>query len=179
MNIFKMRSISVSIFAVLVTLSSAAFGQSGEPRRPELPAGCEHLEADADERVAFKVYAEGFQIYSWNGTAWVLVAPDATLYADSNFRGKIGTHYAGPTWESNSGSYVKGTNPQRCTPDPDSVQWLLLEVLEEGGSGIFNGVSHIQRLNTSGGKSPATGGASVGEVASVPYSTEYYFYKKQ
>ena len=181
MSIFKMKSIGVSVFAVVAALSAVAttFGQSGEQRRPELPAGCEQLEAEANERVAFKVYAEGFQVYSWNGTAWVLTGPDATLYASANFRGKVGTHYAGPTWESNSGSYVKGANPLRCTPDPDSIQWLRLDVSETGGNGIFDGVSRIQRVNTSGGKAPATPGATIGEEARVPYTTEYYFYKIQ
>ena len=178
MHIFKMKSISVSVFAFAV-LITAAIGQNGEQRRPELPAGCEQLEADANERVAFKVYAEGFQVYSWTGAAWTLDGPDATLYADSNYHGKVGTHFAGPTWKSNSGSYVKGANPVRCTPDSDSIQWLLLEVSETGGSGVFNGVSHIQRINTSGGKAPVTPGSSIGEVINVPYTTEYYFYKIQ
>jgi len=43
--------------------------------------------------------------------------------------------------------------------------------------GIFNGVSRIQRINTSGGKAPTTPGAFVGEVARVPYTTEYVFYR--
>ena len=181
MSIFTMKSIRVSIFAFAAVFfaSVAAFGQGGEQRRPDLPAGCEHLEADANERVAFKVYAEGFQVYSWNGSAWVLVGPDAILYANANYRGKVGTHYGGPTWESNSGSYVKGTKPQRCTPDPDSIQWLLLDVSETGGSGIFNGVTHIQRINTAGGKAPAEAGTFIGEEARIPYTTEYYFYKFQ
>ena len=181
MSIFRMKNIGVFVFALVaaVVMASAAFGQGGAQRRPELPAGCEHLEADANERVAFKVYAEGFQVYSWSGSAWVLVGPDAILYANANFRGEVGSHYGGPTWESNSGSYVKGTNPQRCTPDNDSVQWLRLDVSETGGSGIFNGVTRIQRVNTSGGKAPADAGSSIGEQVRIPYTTEYYFYKLQ
>jgi hypothetical protein len=181
MYIFKMKGISVAIlaFAAVVWASAGVYGQGTEQRRPELPAGCEALEPDSTERVAFKVYAEGFQVYSWNGSAWVLVAPDATLYANSNYRGKVGTHYGGPTWESNSGSYVKGANPVRCAPDPDSVQWLKLEASETGGSGIFAGVTHIQRVNTSGGKAPREPGAFIGDEARVPYTTEYYFYKLQ
>ena len=181
MNIFRMKGISVAIFALAAVFwaSAVALGQGGEQRRPELPAGCEGLEPDSNERVAFKVYAEGFQVYSWNGSVWVLVGPDATLYANPNYRGKVGTHYGGPTWESNSGSYVKGANPVRCTPDPDSIQWLKLEASETGGSGIFAGVTHIQRVNTSGGKAPSEPGTFIGEEARTPYTTEYYFYKLQ
>lgn len=179
MNIFRMKGISVAIFAItaLFFASTAARGQEGTQRRPELPAGCAELEPDANESVAFKVYAEGFQVYSWDGSSWVLTGPDAVLYASSNYRGKVGTHYGGPTWESNSGSYVKGANPVRCSPDPDSVPWLKLDVSETGGSGIFDGVTHIQRVNTSGGKAPSRSGAFPGEEARIPYTTEYYFYK--
>jgi hypothetical protein len=106
MNIFKMKTIGVSVFAFLAVLfaSAAVNGQGGEQRRPELPAGCEHLEAPAEERVAFKVFAEGVQIYSWSGTAWVPVGPLADLFADRGRNGKVGIHYGGPRWESNSGS---------------------------------------------------------------------------
>lgn len=179
MSIFKMKNIGMSLFALIALFFASADvnGQGGEQRRPELPAGCEELEPASDERVAFKVYAEGFQVYAWNGSAWALTGPDAVLYASSNYRGKIGRHYGGPTWESTSGSYVIAGNPTRCTPDPDSVQWLKLEATETGGSGIFAGVTHIQRVNTSGGKAPSSAGVSIGEEARVPYTTEYYFYK--
>ncbi|MEZ4736984.1 MAG: DUF3455 domain-containing protein [Caldilineaceae bacterium] len=39
----------------------------------------------------------------------------------------------------------------------------------------------IQRVNTAGGVAPATGCAAVNDVgnrAFVPYTTDYYFYKK-
>ena len=167
------------VVAVGLGMAAAVSAQGGEQRRPELPVGCEHLEAPAEERVAFKVYAEGFQVYSWSGTAWVFVGPLAELYAGPRFGGKVGIHYGGPTWESNSGSLVRAANPVRCTPDADSIPWLLLEAVETDGPGIFNGVTHIQRVNTSGGIAPATPGTTVGEEARIPYTTEYYFYKAQ
>jgi hypothetical protein len=55
----------------------------------------------------------------------------------------------------------------------------LLSVVETEGPGIFDGVTHIQRVNTSGGKAPSTSGLTVGEEARVPYTTEYFFYKHQ
>lgn len=58
--------------------------------------------------MTFHAYAIGVQIYRWNGTSWDLVAPDATLYAESGYYGKVARHYGGPTWESNSGSKVVG-----------------------------------------------------------------------
>jgi hypothetical protein len=35
--------------------------------------------------MTFHAYAIGVQIYRWNGTSWDLVAPDATLYAESGY----------------------------------------------------------------------------------------------
>jgi hypothetical protein len=119
------------------------------------------------------------QIYRWDGTAWVFVAPDATLYEDPDFHGQFATHFAGPTWESNSGSTVVGTAVlQRSSPDPDSIPWLLLKA-SSTGPGIFQGVTFVQRVNTVGGKAPADPGDFVGDIAEVPYTADYFFYRSQ
>jgi hypothetical protein len=128
-------------------------------------------------KVAFSTYAEGVQIYRWTGTSWTLVGPDATLYADAEGNGLVGIHYAGPTWESNSGSRVVGRVLKRCTPDPTAIQWLLLEAVYSEGPGIFDRVTYIQRVNTAGGLAPSTPGAFTGDVVRVPYTTEYVFYR--
>ena len=60
-------------------------------------------------------------------------------------------HYGGPTWESESCSWVKGVVSKRCTHDPDAIDWLLLDATASDGPGIFHRVSHIQRLDTVGG----------------------------
>jgi len=149
-----------------------------ENRRPDLPASCS-LDPGSDEVVAFHAYAIGVQIYRWNGASWDFVAPSATLYADSGFHGKVATHFGGPTWESNSGSKVIARKTDECTPDTSAIAWLLLESVVTDGPGIFNGVAHVQRVNTSGGVKPAAPGAIVGEQRSVPYTAEYYFYRGQ
>ena len=69
-------------------------------------------------KVAFHVYAEGVQIYRWDGAGWVFAGPEAVLWADAGGHGVVGTHYAGPTWESLSGSTVRGTVVYRCRPSP-------------------------------------------------------------
>ena len=143
---------------------------------PEL-GPCPDLQPPAGSKLTFHVYAEGVQIYRWNGTSWVFVAPDAALYADVGGKGQVGTHYAGPTWESVSGSKVVGTVQKRCTADASAIQWLLLSAVSSEGPGIFSRVASIQRVNTAGGLAPATNGTFVGEEARVPYTTEYYFYR--
>lgn len=162
---------------VMFAAGAISFAQSNTSQAPELPAGCEQLYAPVGNSVAFKVYASGVQVYTWNGSTWGFVGPIATLYSNAGLTGKVGTHYAGPTWKSNSGSLVIGKNPVRCTPDADSIPWLLLEADETDGAGIFAGVTYIQRVNTVGGKAPAEPGTIDGEQAFVPYTTEYVFYR--
>ena len=145
---------------------------------PELPAGCESINAPEGNKLAFHVYAKGVQIYKYNGFRWELFGPLASLYAEPNYFGEVGTHYVGPHWESKSGSKVKaervlGTG---CTPDSSAVAWLLLKKVETSGNGIFTKVTYIQRTNTTGGLAPTEAGV-LNELREVPYTAEYYFYR--
>ena len=145
-----------------------------DARTPDLSA-CPKLEAPAGSKLAFHVYAKGVQKYHWNGTGWSFDGPEATLSADAGGKSVVGTHYAGPMWESNSGGTVRGTVLETCTVDPDAIAWLLLSAAPDG-PGIFHRVTHIQRVNTAGGKAPGYSG-QLGEVARIPYTTEYLFYR--
>jgi len=135
------------------------------------------LQVPAGNKVAFHVYAEDVQIYRWNGASWTFVAPEAVLFADAGEDGAVGIHYAGPTWESVSGSKVVGMVLERCTPDPDAIPWLWLGAVSNEGPGIFHQVTFIQRVNTVGGNAPTDPGDFPGEVARVPYIAEYFFYR--
>ena len=167
----------VILFTFVMLAAATAIVPAQDRLEPDLPVGCEQLQVPEGNEVAFRVYASGVQVYWWNGTSWGFVGPIATLYADSGMRGKVGLHYGGPTWKSNSGSLVIGKNPIRCTPADDSIPWLRLEADETDGAGIFEGVTYIQRINTAGGKAPTEPGTFDGEQVSVPYATEYYFYR--
>jgi hypothetical protein len=135
------------------------------------------LQVQAGNKVSFHVYAEGVQIYRWNGTSWSFIAPEAVLFADGD-DGAVGIHYAGPTWESVSGSKVVGTVLERCTPDPEAIAWLLLEAVSNEGPGIFRRVTFIQRVNTVDGNAPSDPGGFPGEEVRVPYTAEYFFYRE-
>ena len=179
-----MRSENIKvIIAGLITVfgmfNFAAAGTTADGNGPDLPPACSRLAVE-DGEVVFHAYAIGVQIYRWTGSAWELKAPDAVLYADQNYRGKIGTHYGGPTWESNSGGYVKATRIDGCDVDPmSSIPWLLLQASYKEGPGMFAQVSYIQRVNTAGGLKPTLPGVTVGEEKRVPYTAEYYFYKTE
>jgi len=157
-----------------MTLAAAA--QTATDRLPDLQS-CPDLGAPAGAKVVFHAYAVGVQIYRWTGTSWTFVAPQAALYADASATSLIGTHYAGPTWESISGSKVAAMVSKRCLPNPDAIQWLLLEAVANDGVGIFDRVTHIHRVNTVGGTAPAAPGNQAGDTVGVPYTAEYFFYR--
>jgi hypothetical protein len=149
-------------------------------RGPDLPLPvCEKIDVPVGNRLSFRVYALGVQIYRWSGTNWAFIAPEATLYADPCYEGEVGTHYAGPIWRANDGSEVKGARVDGCTPYRGAIPWLLLDATPLSSHGAFARVTFIQRVNTIGGTAPAEAGAFLGDEARVPYTTEYYFYREE
>ena len=185
------RSPYASAVATLVTLAMPAIlaacandaTHSLEPRVPKALASaqpdlgnCGNLAAPAGSTLVFHVYARGVQIYRWTGTSWQLYGPDAVLSSDAEGNSTVGTHSTGPTWETNSGSKAVGEILDRCTVDPNAVQWLSLSA-KSSGAGVLSGVTFVQRVNTVGGKAPSTGGTVTGEETRVPYSAEYFFYQ--
>lgn len=140
------------------------------------------IKGAANESLAMIVAAKGVQIYecragkSGDGTQeWVFVAPEADLFDASGT--KIGKHYAGPHWESFDGSRIAGTMKERSdAPQPGAIPWLLLSAKSVGGEGAFSKMTSVQRVNTAGGVAPMSGcsPSSVGMVARVPYTADYY-----
>jgi hypothetical protein len=147
-------------------------------RTPDVP---DNLQVPPGNKVEFHAYAVGVQIYVWTVTAtgagWVFQAPEAVLFdADGNV---VGIHYAGPAWESSSGSTVVGVRLAGNTVDSSAIPWLLLQAKTTHGPGIFARTTYVQRVQTVGGTAPATAGTAAGQVARVPYTAEYYFYRAQ
>src|SRR6185503_727987 len=100
MNYLKVKNvIALVMLLVVVGLAQASTPApaSAPDRSPGLPTGCESLEIEEGNGLAFRTYAMGVQVYRWNGLAWVFVEPRATLFADARYRGEVGTHYVGPT----------------------------------------------------------------------------------
>ncbi len=142
-------------------------------RAPEVP---DEIAVPAGNKVHFHGFGVGVQIYTWNGSTWGAAVPEATLF---NAEGIVAIHFAGPTWESNSGSKVVGALPPKSvTADPNAIPWLRLSSLSTEGPGIFANTTFIQRVNTLGGKAPSADGTVVGQVARVPYTADYFFYRK-
>jgi len=144
-------------------------------RLPDLTA-CPQLAAPEGSTLVLHAFGIGFQIYHWNGTSWGVATPSATIYADAAGNGELASHFAGPTWQSNSGGSVVGTVANRCIPDPASIAWLSLTGAPNG-PGIFSKVTFIQRLNTVGGNPPSAPGSVIGQEAKIPYTADYLFYQ--
>lgn len=136
----------------------------------------DNIKPPAGEILARQARAEGDQIYTCDGSTWVLTGPEAKLFDDT---GKaIGSHFAGPTWEWSDGSRVVGRPVASATPDPDSIPWLLLVATDHQGDGVLQRVSSIQRLSTKGGKASASGcdPSHKGEKMRAHYTALYRFY---
>jgi len=149
---------------------------------PDVPVS---VRAPVDQEAFLEVLASGVQIYACAAKSnqptafeWAFRAPEAAL-VDRSGRA-IGKHYAGPTWESVDGSAVVGDVKARDPgPDPSAIPWLLLTAKSSTGTGVFTQTKSIQRLKTVGGAAPAQpcSAANVGEIARVPYTATYYFYR--
>jgi len=137
--------------------------------------------APAGETLAFSADARGEQIYACRPREdeaarfeWVLDSPQADLF-DGDGR-KIGSHYAGPTWESVDGSSVRGRLLARATVAADAIPWLLVAASEHHGEGVFDEVTSIQRVDTVGGQPPTPACDVAGEELRVPYTAVYRFF---
>ena len=140
------------------------------------------LQPPPNEKLLLQVHAKGDQVYSCNAVegsqfAWTLKAPDAQL-TDKNGK-PFGKHFAGPSWQANDGSRVTGKAVANApSPDANSIPWLLVTVVSRTGDGLLAQVSSIQRINTKGGKAPASGcdAAHAGQEARAAYFADYVFF---
>jgi len=131
--------------------------------------------------MVLQVHAKGDQIYVCKAdgtqTVWTLKAPEAQLF-DKDGKA-FGKHVAGPSWQANDGSQIAGKAAANvASPEPDSIPWLLVKVVRHSGEGVLSRVTSIQRLNTKGGKAPASGcdAAHGGREVRVAYSADYLFF---
>jgi hypothetical protein len=162
------RSHFFLILATTLPLAAIATAQN-----PTIPPPSQHP--------ILTVTGKGVQIYTCQqtptGPQWVFQAPEATLTDSSG--NQVGTHGAGPIWNSKDGSSVKGELLQKsASPEPTAIPWLLLKAADTSGSGIMTRVEFIRRSDTHGGIAPATGCDTqhLTATARVPYTATYTFY---
>ena len=123
------------------------------------------------------LHGEGAQIYQCEpdpsgALAWTFREPIATLIADGK---TVGRHFAGPNWELDDSSAVKGKLIASAPGEgPGDIPLLKLTVAEHRGAGALAGANLVLRLNTHGGA--FKGACSVaGAFHAEPYSADYAF----
>ena len=172
----------VALLAGLLVCQVAG-AQKDVPQKEAPPDVPDAIQVSAGEEVVLYAHATGWQIYTCKKAdpdgkfAWALKAPEADL----RDRGDkvIGKHSAGPTWKLKDGSEVKGKAVAKVdSPDPESIPWLRVEVVEHSGKGLLSRVDTIHRVRTQGGQPPADGcdAAHPDAESRSRYSADYYFY---
>src|SRR5260370_12760188 len=140
---------------LILFLTGGALGLAGPP--PAMPG---EIRPPAGAVLLFRARAEGYEVYQCKARAdspkefaWALKGPDAVLFND---RGeKIGTHYAGPSWEAADGSKVRAAvKANSKAPYPNAIPWLLLTATTHEGKGLFAKVKYISRVDTWAGQAP-------------------------
>src|SRR5712692_2523196 len=103
------------MFAAAVLLSACAT----VPKPPAVP---QNLIVPGDNVERLNLAAKGTQNYTCQEKAgkfeWVFTAPEAELFDGSG--SKVGTHFAGPTWQLEDGSKVVGAVKEKA-PSPTSI----------------------------------------------------------
>jgi Protein of unknown function (DUF3455) len=83
-------------------------------------------------------------------------------------------------WAAATGRIDAGSDAASC-PNTGAIPCLLLKSLgnQEGPTGgkLLAKATFIQRLNTRGGSAPTTA-CTVGQTQLVPYTADYFFYRK-
>jgi Protein of unknown function (DUF3455) len=183
----KILSSSLTLMLVTVTGSSAhVLAELSPTVQATVP---DSLQVPENQKLLFRSYAEGEQIYickskpdNSNVFEWTLKAPRADLY-DRKAGKLIGSHYGGPTWDLKDGSKIVGkVSTKADAPQAETaIPWLLLEVKENAGKGNLKSVKWIQRVNTVGGKATAQDckQGNQNQEQAVPYAADYYFFGAQ
>ncbi|MCE7988375.1 MAG: DUF3455 domain-containing protein [Caldilinea sp. CFX5] len=192
--------VCATVMAVVSLLSMLQLAHADDLTPPSVPA---NIQVPAGNKLFLVGHAIGTQNYiclpADGGVKFTLFTPQATLFKGDK---QLTTHYFGPNpaeggviraaWQhSKDSSTVWGrvmdghSSADPAYVSPGAIPWLLVTVVgaqggDKGGDKLAE-TTFIQRVNTAGGVAPATGCASsadIGNRAFVPYTTDYYFYKK-
>jgi hypothetical protein len=162
----------------------------------------DNIQVPAGNTAFLEGHAVGTQNYiclpSGAGFAWTFFGPQATLFDDDDEQ--VITHFLSPnpdegdtpraTWQHSQDTSTVWAMAIASYSTPGfnargDIPWLLLQVVgtQDGPTSghTLTVTTFIQRLNTSGGVAPSTGctlPTDVGKRALVPYTADYFFYKK-
>jgi len=197
-----MKTSISALLSALLTASIAlpqAVRAEGRIQAPLSPAA---IQVPAGYRPFLAAHAVGTQgyvcVFTAAGYQWSPFGPQATLFnADGQ---QTLTHFLSPmpysllpapTWQHSRDSSVVWGQVLASSTDPafvlpDAIPWLLLEAAAVGdgpaGGDKLLATRFIQRVNTVGGKAPASGCARTQDIAKralVPYEADYVLFRQQ
>jgi len=138
------------------------------------------IKAPSDREPVLQLSAQGVQIFRCekrdSGFVWVFRQPEAQL-ADAS--GKVvGRHGANFSFEHNDGSrLVASIASYDEAPNAADLRWLLLTT-RSYGKGAFDGITHVQRVNTRGGMPPPKCEPALSnQILRVDFSADFIFYR--
>jgi hypothetical protein len=151
------------------------------------PAGISSiLIPSTSEEPVFALHAEGAHVFECkpfasdpDRYAWAFSAPEATLYDAGR---PVARHVAEQAFEAlGDRSAVTGAIRSRQDGGAGNLPWLLLRAEATPDSGLFAGITSVQRVNTAGGIAPAEGCDvnNVGKEARSAFKADYYFYRRR
>ena len=186
MNIRKHVKSVLAIGALLVTGCASV----SSPTSPRQEAGgavtapslglFSSIKAPSDREPVLQLTAQGVQIFRCekrdSGFVWVFRQPEAQL---TDASGKVvGRHGANFSFEHNDGSrLVASIASYDEAPNSADLRWLLLTT-RSYGKGAFEGITHVQRVNTRGGMPPPKCEPALSnQILRVDFSADFVFYR--
>ena len=192
---------SVVALGITFTVALASAAQVDSVTPPPVPTD---IQVEAGNEAFLVGHAIGTQNYvclpspSIGHVNWTLFTPEATLFDEEGEQ--LITHFFGPNphedeivrvvWQDSRDTSIVWGRAIASSTDRDfvstgAIPWLLVEVVDgqagpTGGENISKS-TFIQRLNTFGGVAPSTGcdrPKDIGKTAFVPYSADYFFFRK-
>lgn len=171
------------VLTIYILVGCLALAQKDAPAKESAPDVPDAITVPSGLQPVLFARASGTQNYTCQADAdgkfeWTLKRQEAEL---KDRKDKvIGQDTAGPTWKLKDGSEVTGKPVAQVESlDPDSLPWLLLDVVNNSKKGALADVTKIQRVHTHGGK-PADNDicdeAHKDSEAKSKYTADYYFF---
>jgi hypothetical protein len=170
----KSAALAAGLSVLTTAALAAAHGGMAVPDPVRVPTG---------HQVVLETVGVGeitYECRARDGThAWVFAGPDAELRGRDGQR--IGRYFGPPaTWRADDGSAITGKQLAVAPGGDGNIPLQLVQADPATGSGLMQGVTHVQRLATRGGVAPARTceAAGIGQKEIVRYQADYVFWAR-
>ena len=187
---FVARTPSLTVAALAAAVAACAVPPSTQPTTaagaPAAPISTPSLgffskiKVPSTHAPVRQLASRGVQIFRCekrdSGLVWTFRQPQAELIDPS---GKtIGRHGANFSFEHDDGSRLISTIVAFDEASrPTDLRWLLMTT-RSFGTGAFENISHVQRINTAGGMPPSRCEASqLNQLLRVDFTSDFVFYR--